>query len=220
MKKLNPKLVIFDMDGTMLDTEPLSHDGMVAAASEQGYKLPEGFFELMVGRNRAHARRLVLEMVGPDYDFDRGMAAHRAYIFDYIEKHGAPIKKGLMELLAKLEEMGVKKCVATSTDKEMATHKLNCAGITHRFEVIVGGDDVAESKPNPEIFLKAAAFCGTVPGDCLILEDSPAGGMGAFNAGIPFILIPDWVALPEDVLRKAAFVCKDLFEVAELIGPD
>jgi len=217
MNKLNPALVIFDMDGTMLDTEPVSCRGMIVAAAEQGYELPDGLFEQLIGRNRAHAQRLILEMVGPDFDFDRGMETHQAFIDNFFMEHGAPIKKGLPELLTKLEGMGIKKCVATSTNRESAIRKLDYAGIAHRFEVIVGGDDVVESKPDPEIFLKAAAFCQVTPADSLIIEDSPAGGMGAFNAGIPFILVPDMAVLGEDVLKKAAYVCKDLFEVADLL---
>ena len=217
MTKLEPKLVIFDMDGTMIDTEFLSCQGMINAAKDQGFEFPEGLFEQMIGRSQAFARSLVREKVGEDFDFDRGMYVHQEYIDNYFEKHGAPIKKGLFELLDKLEELGIKKCVATSTDKERATHKLGKAGIVHRFEVIVGGDEVEESKPNPEIFLKAAAYCGVAPKDSLVLEDSPAGGLGAYNAGMPFILIPDMAILNGDILSKSSHVCKDLIEVAELL---
>ena len=217
MIKINPKLIIFDMDGTMLDTEPLSQEGMHVAAREQGFEVPDGFFEQMVGRNKANAHRLILETIGPGFDFERGMNTHQAYIDNYFETHGAPLKKGLMELLARLEEAGIRKCVATSTDKASAIRKLKYADIFHRFEVIFGGDDVVESKPNPEIFLKAAAFFNTDPQDCLIIEDSPAGCMGAFNAGIPFILVPDFVAVSDDVRGKALFVCRDLNEVCHIV---
>jgi len=211
------ELIIFDMDGTMLDTEPLSLKAMIHAAEVMGYEMPDEFFNELIGRNEAHARRIIRERYGEGFDYDRASELHNEYIMDYVDKNGMPIKPGLFELLDLLEKKGKRKCVATSTAKQNATEKLAIAGIAHRFEVIVGGDEVAESKPNPEIFLKAAAFCKVEPKNCLVLEDSAAGTRGAYAAGIPVIIIPDIAPLDDEVKKLGVAVCKNLFEVARII---
>ena len=212
-----PKLVIFDMDGTLLDTERLSLAGMIEAAKIMGHEMPRDLFEQIMGRNAAYARRLIFEKYGADFDYDKAALLHAKYIDDYFEKHGVPVKPGVEALLDKLEALGIKKCVATSTDRERATHKLTLANLAHRFEVIVGGDEVKESKPNPEIFLKAASYCNTAPESCLVLEDTIAGTEGAYRAGMGVIIIPDIAPLTDEIKSKALAICQDMNEVAGLL---
>ena len=218
MKKINPKLVIFDMDGTMLDTEPISLNGMFHASEVMGKKMPLEFYHQFIGKSVAHARMLIRQRFGNDIDFDQIAALHQNYIDEHIEKNGIPLKKGLLALLDKLETLKIDKCVATASAKALAISKLTTAGIVHRFDAIVCGDDVAESKPNPEIFQKAAAQCKTAPAESLVIEDSIAGAEGAFRAGIPYILVPCIAPLTEEVKQRAIAVCKDLDEVGKLIG--
>ena len=218
MKRINPKLVIFDMDGTMLDTEPISLQGMIHAAEAKGKTMPLEFYHQFMGRNVAFVRRLLEQRFGDGIDYDEIAALHQNYIDGYIEKNGIPIKKGLHALLDKLESLKINKCVATSTAKALAISKLTTAGIVHRFEVFVCGDEVAESKPNPEIFQKAAALCNTAPAESLIIEDSIAGAEGAYNAGIPYILVPCIAPLTDAVKQRAVAVCKDLDEAGKLFG--
>ena len=218
MKTIKPKLVIFDMDGTMLDTEPISLQGMIHASEVKGRAMPLEFYHLFIGRNVAHARRLVQQYFGNAVDYDEIAALHQNYIDEYIEKNGLPIKKGLFRLLDKLESLKISKCVATSTARALAVSKLTTAGIVHRFDVIVCGDEVAESKPNPEIFQKAAAQCRTAPVESLIIEDSQAGAEGAYSAGIPYILVPCIAPLSDEVRQRAFSVCEDLDVVAEMIA--
>ena len=218
MQTIKPKLVIFDMDGTMLDTEPISLQGMLHAAKIKGREMPLEFYNQFIGRNVAYVRRLIHERFGDEVDYDELAALHQNYVDDYIEKNGLPIKKGLLGLLDKLESLKIDKCVATSTAKALAISKLTIAGIVHHFEVIVAGDEVAESKPNPEIFLKAAALCKTAPAESLVIEDSIAGAQGAYRAGIPYILVPCIAPLDDEVKQRAFAVCNDLDEVCGLIG--
>ncbi|MCL2286393.1 MAG: HAD family phosphatase [Firmicutes bacterium] len=217
-----PELVIFDMDGTMLDTEMLSIKGWEVAVQQQvphvSRELFLETFHKMIGTNTESCKQIAYELM-PEFDFDKGYDVSYAYMDEYIAIHGVPMKAGLLELLDKLEELGIKKCVATSTAKERATRKLRLANIDHRFDVIVGGDEVAESKPNPDIFLKAASFCGVAPEKCLVLEDSAAGTEGGYRAGMQVIVIPDLLPPSEDTCRMANMVCKDLHEVAALISP-
>ena len=222
MNKLKPpKLVIFDMDGTMLDTEPPSMEGWHAAAKEMGLNLSteefQTIFNKIIGTNTENCKAVLRRHLGETFEVEKAFEIHLAYMDSYFEEHGVPIKPGLIELLNKLEQLNIKKCVATSTQRERATQKLTAAGLAHRFEVIVGGDDVIRSKPNPDIFLRAAELCKINPADCLVLEDSEAGTEGGYRAGMCVINIPDLVP-PSDKVREMSFaVCKDLFEVAEML---
>lgn len=221
MKLTDIQLAIFDMDGTMFDTERLSNMGWKQAVAQQTQDISNELFEKtfnsMLGTNNANCRRIANELL-PGFDFDKGNAACCAFMDEYMETHGIPIKPGLFELLDRLEELGIKKCVATSTAKERATHKLKMAGVAHRFEVIVGGDEVIVSKPDPEIFIKAASACGISPESCIVLEDSAAGAMGGYLAGMRVIVIPDILQPSEETRKMASIVCKDLHEVAQLIS--
>jgi len=211
-----PELIIFDMDGTMLDTEPVSLDATVRAGAELGVKITRELGESFMGKSVVRIREILHANFGENFDAERLFELHAIYVDEFFEKNGVPVKKGIFEILDKLEVLGIRKCVATSTAKKRATEKLTSAKIAHRFEKIIGGDDVQNGKPSPDIFLKAAAECGVAPENCLIIEDTEAGALGAEAAKIRLILVPDIAPLDEKIRAKALAVCKDLFEVAEI----
>ena len=215
MKK--PKLVIFDMDGLMLDTEPLALDGWKVVSKELNLTIPDDLPPKLIGLNRELCKSTMIEHMG-HFDFDRALDILHKSVDDHLEAHGAPLKPGLIHMLDKLEEMGIKKSVATSTGTTRALMKLNLADIAQRFHVIIGGDQVPYSKPAPDIFLKAAEASGVEPHDCIVLEDSTAGAQGGYSAGMQVIVIPD-LHPPTETTRKQAFaICKDLYEACELIS--
>ena len=195
----------------MLDTEPIFIHAWRAALLEQKLDISQELFDTafnsVIGTNYENTRRVISEMIA-DFDFVKGYEFANAHKDNFIAVNGVPIKPGLFEVLDKLEDMGIKKCVATSTSRDKATQKLQLANILHRFEVLVGGDEVRESKPAPEIFLKAAALCGVAPENCLVLEDSAAGTLGAYRAGMSVITIPD-ILQPSDETRGLATAVMD-----------
>lgn len=215
---IKPKLVIFDMDGTMLDTEPIAAAAVREACKIMKFELPQEVIDRCMGRNQATTRAFLLEHFGPDFDVDRSFKLYLDYKHKYFAEHGIPTKPGLYEILDKLEALGIKKCVATSTDKAHAIKKLDAVSVTNRFETIIGGDEVENGKPAPDIFLAAAAACGTAPADCLVIEDTEAGILAAAAAKIPVIAVPDIAPLNEKIRAKALAVCADLNEVAGLFA--
>lgn len=215
MEKL-PKLVIFDMDGTMLDTEPVSRDAMIHAGKELGVEIRREVAESLMGKNMTLCRQILRENYGEGFDLDRALQIHKDYVMDYYTKNGVPTKKGIYEILDKLDSLGIKKAVATSTGKQAAMWKLANAKIATRFDQIIGGDEVENSKPAPDIFLKAAIECKVQQKDCIIIEDTEAGIQAANAARIPVIVVPDIAPLSEEIRAKAYKICTDLHEVAEL----
>lgn len=214
---MKPKLIIFDMDGTMLDTEPISMEGWRTASEKLGFPITKEAFmliyEKIIGRNLINCKNVMQEHVSPTFDMDAAYLMKLAHMDEHFKMHGIPIKHGLLPLLDALEEMNIKKCVATSTQKQRATHKLTITGLINRFHVVVGGDEVEESKPNPDIFLKAAELCKTQPKDCLVLEDSAAGVEGAFRAGMQVYMIPDMLQPSVKTREMATAIYDDLYAV-------
>ncbi|MCL2355525.1 MAG: HAD family phosphatase [Defluviitaleaceae bacterium] len=212
------KLVIFDMDGTMLDTESIAANAVREACKTMGYVLPQEVIEYCMGRNQATTRGILLDFFGADFDVDRSFELYMANKQAYFDAHGIQTKAGLYEILDKLEALGIKKCVATSTDRAQALKKLETVNIAHRFSAIIGGDEIENGKPAPDIFLKAAAVCQTDPADCTVIEDTEAGILAATAANIPVIVVPDVAPLSEEIRAKAFAVCADLNEVADMIA--
>jgi HAD superfamily hydrolase (TIGR01509 family) len=217
MKKIfSPKLVIFDMDGTMLDTEPISMNATMKAGEVLGVKFTQELCESFMGKSVVVIAEIIRKKFGADFNVEKVFELHGKFYDEYLTKHGVPAKPGIFEFLDKLESLGIKKCVATSTARERATRKLASIDLARRFEIIIGGDDVTNGKPAPDIFLKAAASCGFAPHECVVIEDTEAGILGATSAGIRTIVVPDVAPLNEKIRAKAFAVCTDLFEVAEM----
>ena len=212
-----PKLIVFDMDGLMIDTEPLAIRGWKIAAKELNVTIPESLYPTVIGLNRDLCKTVMLEALGPDFEYDRALAILHNSVDEYFKEHGVPVKPGLIHMLDKLDTLGIKKSVATSSATRRAMLKLTYANVVNRFDAIVGGEQVALSKPAPDIFLKAASVCNIDPTDCIVLEDSNPGVEGAHRAGMRVIVIPDLVP-PTDITRQRAFaICKDLFDACQLI---
>ena len=191
MNAQRPRAVIFDMDGLMLDTEPLAIRAYADAAAATGIAFDDAVTLRLVGRTFVDCRTLILEHHGPAYPVDALLNAWRSAYDAIVEREGVAVKAGLFELLDWLEREGIDKAVATSTRRERAHTKLANASLMQRFPVLVGGDEVERGKPEPDIFLLAARRLGRAAHECLVLEDSTAGFRAATRAGMRAIVVPD-----------------------------
>lgn len=184
-------LIIFDMDGLMFDTERMAFASWQEAAVRQGYRMDRETYLKIVGVNIRKSKEILLTHFGQDFPVDRIRDEGFKITDGIIRLKGVPIKDGLHELLGYLAKSGIKKAVATSTSRERALALLKMAGIETCFDYVLCGDEIENSKPHPEIFLKVAAKLGCLPERCLVLEDSEMGILAAYEAGIPSILVPD-----------------------------
>jgi HAD superfamily hydrolase (TIGR01509 family) len=208
-----PAAVIFDMDGLMLDTEPLAARAWGDAAAALGVPFDHAVTRRLVGRNFPDCVAIVSAHYGEGYPVDALMAAwHDAYDA-IVAREGIVTKPGLGELLDWLDGAGIAKAVATSTRRTRALAKLAETALAQRFATLVGGDQIARGKPAPDIFFAAAERTGVVAADCLVLEDSEPGIRGALAAGMAAILVPDRDAPSPEVLALEPLVLGSLAEV-------
>ncbi len=198
--------VIFDLDGLMLDTERIARDAWQAAAREVEREIDDALFAQFVGKRDPDCMEMLRAQWGP-FDLEAFRQAIQAHWDARIARAGLPVKDGLGELLEHLEALAWPKAVATSSRRPSALRKLG--DLAARFDALVTGDEVAQGKPAPDIFLLAARRLRVPPAACLVLEDSPAGVAAARAAGMPVIMVPDLVPAGDDVEH----VCASLHEV-------
>ncbi|MDR3565226.1 MAG: HAD family phosphatase [Negativicutes bacterium] len=193
------ELIIFDMDGLMFDTERMAFTCWRQAAFRYGYEVDENVYIKVIGANAVREKEIYLNLFGEQFPFEKIRNDGSKISETILHSSGVPIKNGLHELLAYIEKINLKKAVATSTSRDKALRLLRMAGLLPCFDYVLCGDDIAESKPHPEIFLNVAAKLGCSPDQCLVLEDSEAGILAAHRAGMRSIMIPDMKKPEEEV---------------------
>ncbi len=208
--------VIFDMDGLMLDTEPIYKLAWQRAAADLGCDLHDELYFTLIGRTNADGEALLRAAFGPTFAVDAFRQRWAAYWYDQIATSGAPMKAGLDEVLRLLDEQRIPKAIATSSNRDDAVFVLK--DLANRFDVLITGHDVAHGKPAPDIFVLAARRLGVAPARCLVLEDSEAGITAAHRAGMLAIMIPDLKHPSPEVAALAYRVCRSLHDVRDLLS--
>jgi HAD superfamily hydrolase (TIGR01509 family) len=209
--------VIFDMDGLMLDSEPLGTKAWQRAVASFGSCLTDEINFRLIGRNAHDADEILREVFGQQFPTDDvRRLAERTYAH-LVDKEGIPVKPGLWELLHYLDSEGIPGAVATSTARCDCLRHLARANLLSRFRVIVCGDEVGRGKPSPDLFLKAAQLLGAQPARCVVLEDSFPGIRAASAGGMIPIMVPDLREPDEEIRRLAHAVVGDLYEATTVI---
>jgi HAD superfamily hydrolase (TIGR01509 family) len=208
-----PKAVVFDLDGTLIDSEALVKDAHFAACAHMGLVMTDAQFLALVGMHREANDLQLKSYYGDDFPLDDFIAHTRAHVGDRV----APLKAGAVELMDALDALALPYGLATSSrrpwvDKHFAAH-----GLAARFRAVVTRQDCVEGKPHPEPFLNAARLLGAAPGDVLALEDSYAGVESAHAAGCMTVMAPDLLA-PTDVERGKALIVTSLHDVVALLS--
>ena len=208
--------ILFDMDGLMFDTERISSLAFDHVEKELGIDLRSGMPD-MTGRSVKDIARLYREKYGPDYDFYGIREKRIAFTRQYIREHGLPVKPGLRELVKYLRVHGYRWAMATSSSREAAERNLGLTGMLDDFPCRICGDMVERSKPDPQIFLRAAAEIGTIPAETVVLEDSYNGVRAGAAGGFVTVMVPD-LAQPDDEMRRLYTAeCASLHEVRRML---
>ncbi len=211
-----PKAVIFDMDGTLFDTENLTIPMWEIAGKTYGYDITREIVLKMIGISAAKSRLILLEKFGEDFPFEKISDYFRELYKEEREKNGIPKKAGVDFLLERLTAAKIPYGLATSSRRKTALYNLEKAGILDKFASITGGDEVKNGKPAPDIFLLAAEKLNTHPSACVGFEDSTAGLEALSAAGIKSVFVKDVIDPPPEVLAKVWREYGNLAEAAEL----
>lgn len=207
-----PKAVVFDLDGTLIDSEALVKEAWFGACGQLGLTLTDAQFLSCVGMHREHNERQLRDFYGAEFDVDRFYTLTHTHVGDRVPA----LKPGVAELMQALDARALPFALATSSRREWVERNFAAHGLTHRFAAVVTRQDVLNGKPDPEPYLKAAALLGHAPGDILALEDSYAGVTSAHAAGCMTVMIPDLLAA-NDAMHGKARVVTSLHDVLALL---
>jgi len=183
--------VIFDMDGTLLETERMVVQAGLAAFRAMGLPERRDILEGMVG-TVGDTSATFRAALGADFDHP-AFESHWQVALDAALAAGIPLRPGVTDLFAYLDAIAMPRALATNSRTIAAHEHLARAGIAHHFDPahIHGRDRVTRPKPAPDLFLHAARTLGADPARCLVFEDSDPGALGALAAGMTVVLVPD-----------------------------
>ena len=197
------KAVLFDMDGTLVDSEKLWEVALQVLYSRLGGELTPAVREATVGGSAESLMQIIYTDLGLDPDADE-MAAHSDWLHDYtadLFDGGLPWCDGARELLDTLADSAVPMALVTNTRRALTERALDSIG-RHYFAASVCGDEVVRAKPAPDPYQRAAALLGFDPAQCLAVEDSVTGAASAENAGCPVLVVPNDVEVPDSARRR------------------
>ncbi|WP_313808455.1 HAD family phosphatase [Sphingobium sp.] len=213
------RAVVFDMDGTLLDTEAEHRRTMAEAAAALGWPFSAELQLAMVGIHRDANRIMLVEHFGADFPLEQ-FYADSDLLFEAALEAVIPMRPGVEPVLARLASAGIPMAVATSTEEPHASRRLEKAGLLDYFDAVVTRNDVERPKPHPEPYLLAAKRLGVAAIDAVAVEDSHAGVRSAATAGMATIMIPDLLPPTEAELQLVAAVLPSLHDLAALILPE
>lgn len=211
------KVVIFDMDGLMFDTERVVYEANIDAFAEQNLKLSKEEYFKFIGRTdpeiQAEFRRLAGSEELGNKIWDRANSKY----WERINTSALQKKEGLNQILDTLSAHDIDCYVASSSLRADVEKLLKQTQVDYYIKGIIGGDEITHSKPHPEIFEKALALTGHAAEDAIVLEDSLAGVEAAYRAGIDVVMIPDLVEPDEETFKQVVAVVPTLTDALPFI---
>lgn len=211
--------VIFDVDGTLLDSEKIFMGAWVKVGADYGYTIPQGALLETRAVSDPIARQVFKKYCGEGFPYEEILQARKPWIEEMFDTTPPEVLRmpHAMQTLKTLKNEGYTIAAASSTVYEKTCRHLRHAGLYEFFDAIVCGDMVAKGKPAPDIFLKAAELAGSTPDQCIVVGDTPADVLGASAAGIPVILIPDQVPANEQTTALSLCILQNLSQIPQAI---
>ena len=212
--------VVFDLDGVLIESEPIHMRAWRDAVEERNGDLPDDLLRLGVGMTDVTYWPLVAPKIGMDPLDESMIALKRERYLALLERDGLPAAPGALALVRRLSgklPMGI----ATSSRREALSHAMKVHGWEDTFQITLAREDVMRHKPAPEIYQKAASLLGAAPDRCAAIEDSPPGLRSAIDAGFGTVAVT--ANFPREALREANLVVGSLEEmegIVEFLGLD
>ncbi|MGN0436260.1 MAG: HAD family hydrolase [Wujia sp.] len=209
--------VIFDMDGVIFDSEIKVLECWNVIADKYHVAGIEDVCRACLGLNREATKKVFLDWYGQDFPYDAYKSEMSNLFHTRYAEGRLPLKPGVHELLQALKEHKKKVALASSTRSEIARRELRDAGLLEYFDVVICGDMVEKSKPEPDIFLKACEDLHVSPAHAYGIEDSHNGIRALAAAGVRAIMVPDMMEPSDEMHKLAEMILPDLFAVKEYL---
>ncbi|SCW49034.1 haloacid dehalogenase superfamily, subfamily IA, variant 3 with third motif having DD or ED [Ruminococcaceae bacterium YRB3002] len=207
--------VIFDLDGTITDTEKYYQKAWPAALEHFGYKAEPWMALELRSLGRPFAPLQFKEWFGEDFDYDAVREYRKQLIKEEIRLHGIPLKPGAREILKWLRDEGITVAMATANGLRRTTSHLQRIGLEDAFDRIICADMVEFGKPAPDIYRYACEALEVEPSRAMGVEDSPNGVRSAYGAGLKVVMVPD-LTEPDEELSKLLYARVDT--LTDIIG--
>ncbi|MBQ6094740.1 MAG: HAD family phosphatase [Lachnospiraceae bacterium] len=193
------RAVLFDMDGTLIDTEKYYRVFWPKAMAEFGYHMTDEQVLSMRSLGRPFAPARLKEWFGEELDYYAVRARRTEMMEAQLDIDGIQLKPGAVEILEELRRRGILAAVATATPPERTEKYLGLTGIRPYFSKIISATQVKEGKPSPDIYLYACEQLGLAPEECMAVEDAPNGILAAYRAGLRVVMVPDQTQPTEEL---------------------
>ena len=207
-------MMLFDMDGTLFDTEKHYQWAWREAIADAGYELDASEVLKLRSLGAPYNVAQFQEWFGEDVDY-HAIRQERMNLMKNMLTNEIPVKPQVPQTLEKLRQMGYSMAVVTATGQEQAVSNLKLAGLLPFFDRVISASMVKRGKPAPDVYLHACEVLEVQPENCYAVEDSPNGVMSAHAAGCRTIMIPD-LTQPDAELSRLLYRKLDSFE--ELIN--
>lgn len=213
------KAVLFDMDGTLIDTEKYYRVFWPKAMAEFGYHLTEEQVLSMRSLGRPFAPAQLKAWFGEDLDYYAIRDRRKVLMEQLIDEKGIELKAGAVEILEELKKRGIPAAIATATDLERTEKYLKMTGIRQYFDRLISATQVKEGKPSPDIYQYACEQMGLLPEECMAVEDSPNGVLSAYRAGCKVVMVPDQTEADEELKKLLYGYAPSLDQVVRYLDP-
>lgn len=213
-----PAAVLWDMDGTLIDTEPYWINAEHELVAEHGGVWSDDFAHQLVGNPLEVSAQVIIEHSGIDLTVPEVIEALLGRVIRQV-RESAPWRPGALELLTELGTLGVPSVLVTMSWRSLADTVVGQLP-EGTFRAMVTGDEVSHGKPHPEPYLAAARFLEVDPAHCVALEDSPTGVRSATAAGVPTVAIPHIVPVPpiEGAVQVEALAGVGAYDLMRLVS--
>lgn len=206
--------VLFDLDGTLVDSMWVWRDIDIIYLGKFGLTLPESLQAEIEGKSFSETAVYIKERFDIPDTIEEMKAEWNRLAWDKYT-HEVPLKKGAGEFLNHCKENGIRLGIATSNSRELVDNIIKVHGLSDYFTGVVTGCEVERGKPSPDIYLEAAKRCGVEPSACLVFEDIIPGIMAGRAAGMKVCAVEDEYSLPQEAEKRrlADYYIKDYFDI-------
>ncbi len=216
MEKNSIKAVLFDLDGTLTDTEKFYQIAWPKALKHFGYEAQDWMPLHLRSLGRPFAPQQFKEWFGEDFDYNQVREYRKSLVEEMIGESGIPLKPGAKEILAWLRDHGIFTALVTSNNYPRAERYLKKIDLFDYFDKIICANMVSQGKPAPDIYVHACKELGLDPKETFAVEDSPNGVTSAYLAGCNVIMVPDLTQPDEELSKKLYKKVDKLLDITEL----